>query len=212
MRWRKSLLFNFILSLLTCVCLVTVANISTAVDRPFSPDFSPAIALDLSGHLQDAEMALLAQAQPAPQPTTPTTAPLKRYVAVMTRGEIVPSAVSTRAFGAAGAVLVGDRLVIRGDYSNLTSPLRDYATDPLNPPNPNITSGIHLHQGDPTKNGPFQYALEVQPGADQLSGRFRGEYTLTPTQLEALGNGTLYVDLHTKQNRGGELRGILKPY
>ncbi|WP_245939889.1 CHRD domain-containing protein [Stenomitos frigidus] len=181
-------------------------------------------APQLATHLQAAETALLAQAEPAAPAPTPTdmapvptevvpmrSAPMVSYVAVMTGKATVPSA-STFAFGSAGAVLVGNRFVVRGDFSGLNSPLRDFATDPVNPPNPNVNSGIHVHKGDPSKNGPFQYALEVQPGADQLSGRFKGEYTLTEDQLQALSNGTLYMDLHTKQNRAGELRGIFKAY
>lgn len=157
-----------------------------------------------SAALQEAESVLLAQGM--------ESAPMTRYVAVLTRDEVMPMASSTNAFGAAGAVLMGDRLVVRGDFSNLTSPLRDYATDPLNPPNPNITSGVHIHRGAATGNGPFQYALQVMPAESGMQGRFMGEYTLTSEQLQALSNGMLYVDIHTKQNRGGELRGIFKPF
>jgi CHRD domain len=106
------------------------------------------------------------------------------------------------------AVLVGDRLVMRGDFSRLSSPLRDYATDPVTPPNPNITSAVHIHQGDTAQNGPFQYALTVMLDNTGLDGRFAGDYTLTSAQLQALSDGNLYVDIHTSQNRAGELRGI----
>jgi len=43
------------------------------------------------------------------------------------------------------------------------------------------------------KNGTFQYGLMVEPVADGLSGRFGGEYTLTPEQVQALSSGLLYV-------------------
>lgn len=39
-----------------------------------------------------------------------------------------------------------------------------------------------------------------------------GEYPLTSEQMQALSEGKLYVDLHTKRNRAGELRGIFQPY
>lgn len=135
-----------------------------------------------------------------------------RYVAVLSKDEVVPMAASSNAFGAAEAMLMGDRLLVRGNFTNLSSPLRDYATDPLDPPNLNITSGVHIHQGEPTANGPFQYALQVRPDESGLQGQFMGEYTLTPAQRQALADGKLYMDLHTKQNRVGELRGIFKPY
>lgn len=228
-RRRKSLM-SLMLGLMTCLVIVgistpsmskgandasiptAVASLSTGVT--IAPG-SETIAAQLATHLQEAETALLAQTEPAPAPTpdnTPTTgSTIVRYVAVMTAKETVPPA-STSAFGSAGAALIGNRFVIRGDFSGLTSPLRDFATDPVNPPNPNVNSGIHVHRGEPSKNGPFQYALTVQPRADERSGRFLGEYTLTDEQLQALSNGTLYMDLHTKQNRAGELRGIFKAY
>ncbi|MBW4579884.1 MAG: CHRD domain-containing protein [Tildeniella nuda ZEHNDER 1965/U140] len=232
MRQRSKSFVNLMLGIMTCLILVSLstpamsqgtATLWSASTKTFNraaiAPSSEAIATQLSMHLQAAETVLLAQAEPAPAPTT-ETAPMTgtttgttivRYVAVMSGKAVAPSA-STYAFGSAGAALIGNRLVIRGDYSGLSSPLRDYATDPVNPPNPNITSGIHVHRGEPSKNGPFQYALTVEPAANQLSGRFMGEYTLTEEQLQALTNGTLYMDLHTKQNRAGELRGIFKAY
>lgn len=228
MRQRSKSFVSLMLGIMTCLILVGLstpamskgaATSRSAINKTFDSaaiaSSSEAIAAQLAMHLQEAETVLLAQAEPAPAPTTETapmpSVTIARYVAVMSGNAVAPSA-STYAFGAAGAALVGNRLVIRGDYSGLTSPLRDYATDPVNPPNPNITSGIHVHRGEPSKNGPFQYALTVAPGADQRSGRFMGEYTLTDEQLQALSNGTLYMDLHTQQNRAGELRGIFKAY
>lgn len=213
---RKRVLSLF-LGLVTCLGTVIVSMISpghalipssgTSTDsstvRPFLTAY-PAYPIDhdLLTHLQAAEAVFLAQGG---------TQVRARYVAVMQGKEVVPSAVNTLAFGTAGAILIGDRLVIRGDFSQLTSSLRDYTTDPLNPPNPNITSGVHIHRGTPDQNGPFQYALTVEMRGD-TAGRFRGEYTLTPEQKQALANGQLYLDIHTKQNRAGELRGILRPY
>ncbi|MBW4695802.1 MAG: CHRD domain-containing protein [Lyngbya sp. HA4199-MV5] len=219
---RRKSFVNLMLGVVTCLLLVSISSpsMSQGIARWLSaPAPGSTLATDMNRHLaaqlQQAETVLLAQTEPAPAPTTdsaPTSgSTIVRYVAVMTGKETVPSA-STFAFGSAGAALIGNRFVIRGDFSGLSSPLRDFATDPVNPPNPNVNSGIHVHKGEPSKNGPFQYALTVEPGADQLSGRFKGEYTLTEEQLQALSNGTLYMDLHTKQNRTGELRGIFKAY
>ncbi|MBW4660632.1 MAG: CHRD domain-containing protein [Drouetiella hepatica Uher 2000/2452] len=211
-------LSNFLLGTITCLLMVVVASMSS-FSAATVPTQSVSVATEalqstpqvrlvnqqLVDNLREANSAAIAQGLPSSSIT--------RYVAVMTKnGVVVPATPSTSAFGASGAVLVGNRLIVRGDFSNLSSALRDYATDPLNPPNPNITSGIHIHQGEPTANGPFQYALEVSPNADELSGRFSGEYTLTSEQVQALSSGTLYVDLHTKKNRAGELRGIFQPY
>ncbi|MGB3308764.1 MAG: CHRD domain-containing protein [Nodosilinea sp.] len=137
--------------------------------------------------------------------------PIVTYLAMLSSQNVVPNSPMTNARGVVGAALAGDRLVVRGSFRELTSAMRDYGTDPVNPPNPNITSAFHVHQGSPSENGPFQYALEVMMDDTGLGGSAMGDYTLTPEQLQALQNGMLYIDLHTTRNRGGELRGILMP-
>lgn len=213
MNTTKRMLRNLFLGVATCLLLVGVSAVPSlsASLRPLSNPSYPAqmaqsyasVQQHLAMNLQQAEATMVAQGMPASS--------MQRYVAVMTKGAVVPTMPTTEAFGAAGAMLSGDRLVIRGDFSGLSSGLRDYATDPVSPPNPNITSGVHIHRGEASKNGPFQYALKVDMTGG-MSGRFSGEYTLTSEQLQALSNGMLYLDIHTKQNRGGELRGILRPY
>jgi CHRD domain len=160
---------------------------------------------NLVAHWKEAELALAKNAGAIAQAST------TKYSVVMAGTKVAPKIVVTGGSGFAGAVLAGDRLAVQGNFKKLSSQLRDYTTDPLNPPNPKITSGIHIHQGEMTKNGPFQYALTVEPAVDGLSGNFKGEYTLTPEQLQALSNGMLYIDLHTKRNRAGELRGVFQP-
>ncbi len=134
----------------------------------------------------------------------------QRYVAILTAEGVVPNMPMTDARAVAGAVLVGDRLIVRGDFSSLSSALRDYTSDPVTPPNPNITSAVHIHRGEPGKNGPFQYALTVMLNSSGLGGRLMGEYTLSTEQLQALQAGNLYMDFHTKKNRAGELRGMFR--
>lgn len=199
------LLRRFFLGFLSGLFIVgtSLPALSQAVFNAINP--SNGVEQRISTHLLEAEIALAAESGAMPK------APARKYSVMLSGMKVAPKMVVTGASGTAGAMLMGDRLVVRGDFQRLTSPLRDYATDPLNPPNPKITSGIHIHQGDSSKNGPFQYALMVEPVADGLSGRFGGEYTLTPEQVQALSSGMLYVDLHTKQNRAGELRGIFKP-
>lgn len=136
---------------------------------------------------------------------------LKTYVAKMSREQIVPTRANTMAWGTVGAALSGNRLIVRGNFRELSSPLRNYTTDPVSPPNPNITSAFHIHRGMPTENGPFQYALQVMTDETGLAGSAMGEYTLTSEQLDALSKGMLYVDLHTTKNRAGELRAVLMP-
>jgi len=198
----KRILSNLLLSAVTCLLIGISASWSNPA--PAASTSNQSIDQQLMAEMQEAE-SFVAQGVPASS--------IQRYVVAMTKnGVVVPATPSTAAFSTAGAVLVGDRFIVRGDFSNLSSPLRDYAIDPVDPPNPNITSGIHIHQGEPDANGPFQYALEVSPNANQISGRFAGEYTLTREQLQALSSGNLYVDLHTTKNRAGEMRGSFQPY
>jgi hypothetical protein len=205
MNTSRKLLRHLILSLIICLVTVSISTFSQPVQSQQPATFTTSQTFQMGSEaIREAERVLIAQGM--------ESSPLTRYVAVLTQNEVVPTASSSHGFGAAGAVLMGDRLIVRGDFSNLSSPLRDYATDPLNPPNPAITSGVHIHRGESTVNGPFQYALQVTPSESGLQGRLMGEYTLTSEQLQALSSGKLYLDIHTKQNRAGELRGIFKPY
>jgi hypothetical protein len=161
------------------------------------------IGEQMDANLAAAQAPLLAQGM--------SSGPIVTYVAMLNGRNIVPNAAMTDARGVVGAALSGNRLVVRGSFRQLTSAPRNYATDPLDPPNPNITSALHVHRGSPSENGPFQYALEVTMNDTGRGGSARGDYTLTPEQLQALQSGMLYIDLHTTRYRGGELRGILMP-
>ncbi len=174
-----------------------VATVAPASDNGF------AIGAQIDANLAAATAPLLAQETAA--------RPITTYVAMLSSQNVVPNSPMTEARGVIGAALAGDRLVVRGSFRELTSAMRDYGTDPVDPPNPNITSAFHVHRGSPSENGPFQYALEVTMDDTGRGGSAMGDYTLTPEQLQALQNGMLYVDLHTTRNRGGELRGILMP-
>ena len=221
MNKTRQTLLSFFLGAITCVLIVGISTPSLgkitsilSVQSGNAQSFStsqyaqPAqiqnpINQELMSDLQEAESVLMAQGR--------TGRPFQRYAAILTSKNVVPNNPSTSATGVAGATLVGERLIIRGDFNRLSSALRDYGSDPVSPPNPKITSAAHIHQGDPNQNGPFQYALTVTLKENGRSGRLAGEYTLTSEQLQALSNGKLYVDIHTKQNRAGELRGILRP-
>jgi len=154
--------------------------------------------------IQEAQSQLIAQGA--------SSSSLMSYVAVMSENNVVPGDPKTSARGAVGAVMSGNRLIVRGRFRDLSSNPRNYATDPVSPPNNNITSAFHIHQGMPTENGPFQYALNVDLNDQNRGGSAMGEYTLTPEQSQALASGRLYVDIHTTKNRGGEIRGTLMPY
>lgn len=65
--------------------------------------------------------------------------------------------------------------------------------------------GAHLHTGIPGENGPVAIDL-----ADMVDGNtIRGKVNLTLDHLGALFTNGLYVNVHTANNPGGEIRGQL---
>ncbi|MBE9222689.1 CHRD domain-containing protein [Cyanobacterium stanieri LEGE 03274] len=135
----------------------------------------------------------------------------KVMTAMLSGNNIYPQPVTSNAGGVAVAILSeNNTLMVYGSFNGLSSPLRDYESDPLNPPNPDVTSAVHLHLGTPEENGTFVDALSVTTSENGLSGLFTGTYQLSDEQVMALGEGNLYIDIHTTMNRGGELRGIIQ--
>ena len=107
--------------------------------------------------------------------------------------------VETDAAGSAMAVLTGTELVVTGRFDDLES---DYAA--------NI--GSHLHRGAATENGPVEYALSPTLDDDNRGGTFEADnntFTVRSTFADSLRNGLVYVNVHTADNNGGEVRGQL---
>jgi post-segregation antitoxin (ccd killing protein) len=204
-KYRK-FLFSMVLGITICLLAINISAPAQSYNRAPKINSSQLIntAISLATYQQQAEAELRSQENLISQGATFT-----RFAAILSGAEVYPNPATTSSTGVVGAALIGDRLILRGGFSGLNSPLRDYATDPVTPPNPNITSGVHIHKGAANANGPFQYALQVQVNSDGVSGSVKGEYKLTDEQLQALNSGGLYVDIHTKSNRTGELRGIL---
>jgi hypothetical protein len=75
------------------------------------------------------------------------------------------------------------------------------------------TSGIagiaaHIHDGAPGKNGPV--IVPMAKTADNTWSIAAGA-KFTDAQYEAFKAGNLYVNVHSAANKGGEIRGQLKP-
>ena len=211
MRLYFKQLRHLMLGLVTCLALIGlgIANLNSTLavaqaSAPVAASSAPfSLVAAAQANVESAQATLIAQG----------ASNLMSYVALMDEDNVVPNEPKTdRARGTVGAVLSGNRLIVRGSFKMLTSSMRDYATDPVNPPNTSITSAFHIHQGSMMENGPFQYALDVTFDETGRSGSAMGNYTLTQEQMQALSNGRLYVDIHTTRNRGGELRGVLMPY
>jgi hypothetical protein len=65
----------------------------------------------------------------------------------------------------------------------------------------------HIHRAAKGANGPVIVPLEKKGDTYSVpAGR-----KLTPQQLDDLKAGNLYVNVHTDRNKGGEVRGQLRP-
>ena len=69
-------------------------------------------------------------------------------------------------------------------------------------------TAAHIHSGAEGSNGPVVVPL-VKSGDNEWSVPPGAK--LTPEQLAAYRAGQLYVNIHTEQHKGGELRAQLKP-
>ena len=111
-------------------------------------------------------------------------------------------AVETDARGTAVAVIGADgvTVTVTGGFSGLES---DY----------NTSIGSHLHRGAAGANGPVFQPLTPTLSDDLRSGTFRAEdntYTLRPSLVDSLRAGLVYVNVHTVDDPGGEVRGQLR--
>ena len=108
--------------------------------------------------------------------------------------------VDTASTGNFSAILNGNRLVVLGNFSDLTSSLLPVGgADPVGNPE----SAVHIHIGAAGANGPIIRNLTV----DEAGGEFSGAFDLSDEQVDALIADGLYVNLHTQNNPSGELRG-----
>ena len=112
------------------------------------------------------------------------------------RLSIVPVDFATRpnvsGSGEAEAVLEDRTLTVAGTFQGLSSP----------------ATAAHLHRAPPARRGPAVFALDVTAAA---SGRVEGEVELDDRQVEALHRGEYYVQIATRNNPDGEIRGWLLP-
>lgn len=87
--------------------------------------------------------------------------------------------------------LDGNRLALQGAFEGMSSP----------------ATAAHIHQGPMGRPGPVIQPLAVDPSPDGTDGTVSGTIELTDDQLTALRGGSLYVQVHSTENPGGELRG-----
>lgn len=108
-------------------------------------------------------------------------------------------AVTTAATGTSQANLDGDVLTVTGSFSGLESDLITVSG-----------SSAHVHEAPAGQAGPIVFNLNVT-SSDNRSGTFTGSQTLTQAQRDAYLAGRYYVNIHTVNNPGGEIRGQFVP-
>ncbi|AKI99843.1 CHRD domain-containing protein [Archangium gephyra] len=126
----------------------------------------------------------------------------KSYVATtQLSGANEATPVTTSATGIATATLDGKKLTITGTFSGLQSNLQ-VATG--------TGSSAHVHQGAQGTSGPPILDLTIT-STDQRNGSYTGTKDLSDDEQEAFKDGLLYINVHTVNNPGGEIRGQFIP-
>lgn len=97
--------------------------------------------------------------------------------------------------GSATAVLAGTTLTVNGTFTGLKSP----------------ATLARIHVGTKGVRGPAALDLQVTGGVSGISGTIRGDFTLTPQQVDDLSKRRFYIQLHSEKAPGGNLWGWLLP-
>ena len=128
-----------------------------------------------------------------------TMAEAMTFTADLSGDQEVP-AVETLGLGSANVTLEGNRLMLDGTFQGIESDLMEVAGTPA-----------HIHEAPMGENGPVVFPVAVTVNEDGRSGTVSLSEELTPEQLEAFMAGRFYLNIHTQENGGGELRAQLVP-
>src|SRR5690606_36253256 len=108
----------------------------------------------------------------------------------------IPGVSDEKGTGSVTARVENDRLLISGEYSNLSGKLTK-------------NNPVALYLGRNTETGEILSNLKVR--SRKNSGTFEGEIKLTEDLKEFLSIGALYVQINTEANPNGALRAHLYP-
>ncbi len=109
----------------------------------------------------------------------------------------------TTAYGEVNATLSGSTLTVTGSFSGLTS---DFDAT--------VAGGAHIHKAVAGRNGGVELLLTTTISGDLRSGTYEAidnTFTLTSDQIAAINAREFYVNIHTVDFPGGELRGQILP-
>ena len=125
------------------------------------------------------------------------------FTASLSGTQELPCPVTTAASGSVMASLDGNTLTVSGAFTGLES---DFDAT--------VDGGAHLHTGLAGEGGPIAFGLTTSLDGDNRGGSFAGEdnvFELSDEQVATLRAYGIYVNIHTVDNQGGELRGQLVP-
>lgn len=119
--------------------------------------------------------------------------PLHVVVALNQASEVPVVTNAPNATATGSLTFIGSQLFYSVTYSGLSAP----------------ATASHIHgPADPTTSAGVLIPLSTPSGT---SGTISGTATLTPTEMAYLASGLLYINLHTTNNPGGEIRGQIWP-
>ena len=121
------------------------------------------------------------------------------YYTAYLSGKNQPIPNSSEGKGQVKVELNGNKLLATGSFENLSSPI-----------NSAVAGGAHIHMGSVGSSGGVAYALKPALSPDSLSGRFlsaRNTGIADSLTWIALNDQSLYVNIHSQDYPGGEIRG-----
>ena len=120
---------------------------------------------------------------------TPASAETMHYEAMVSPSTEVPPVTSSKATGHLDATYDPATMTLTYDvgYADLTGP----------------ATAAHFHGPAPAGKN----AAVMIPVTGGLASPIKGSVKLTDDQAKALANGDLYFNVHTAENKGGEMRG-----
>ena len=114
-----------------------------------------------------------------------------------------PVAVTSQAYGGLFINVIDSIATVSGSFAGLESDLAEATR-----------GGIHIHQGIAGKNGGIQYDIKNVLNTDKRGGLFSADSNtikLTNSNLSDLFSRSLYGNIHSLNNPGGEIRGQIIP-
>ncbi len=125
------------------------------------------------------------------------------FFAPLSGAEQTPTVLSD-GVGAAAMEYNGQRATISGSFAGLGSTV---ATQ--------ILGGAHLHIGLPGASGPVSTALALNLNDDMTAGGFApmdNSYALSAGLMDTVRKRMTYINVHTNDHTGGEIRGQFRPF